>query len=183
MNVEISVQDYIKNFCVYPNFPKEGVDFIDIFPLIRQMGLSKFKGWLNGRIQPNDIILLPESRAFIFASLIDLDKVVFLRKEGKRPGPTVSINAKKEYGENTFVFLPSDFKQIQAKIGRSSIQNLVLVDDVVATGNTAADIAEFFEHYKMDGTQFSLRKVLSFILLKDVYNCDLGLDIDSFITY
>lgn len=190
MNVNISVQDYIEKFCTYPDFPNLGVKFIDIFPLIRQQGLDDFKDFLLSNLS-DEIVVLPEARGFIFASFFDPSRILFLRKEYKRPGDVIRIKADKEYGTNTFVFLNEDISQIKNLNGiETPTVKLVFVDDVLATGKTAKGMIEFFNNFVgPNGEKFQVTKVLSYITLKDVFNPSIISEVDdrvevkSFIEY
>lgn len=190
MNISIPVEEYIRTSCIYPDFPKEGINFIDIFPLLRTNCYKDFILFLNDCIPDDAIVVLPESRAFIFAGLIkNPSRILFLRKEGKRPGGVISIKAAKEYGENIFVFLHSDLEQIFEN--NPGINRIVFVDDILATGQTAKGIAEFFNNYNHfpEGVSIPVTEVISFITLKDVFDKSIFddipyvIDIHSFIKF
>ena len=111
-----------------PDFPKAGVSFKDIFPLLK----TSFKDLVDELAsqvtnpQTIDCIAGIESRGFIFASALayKLDKgFIPIRKKGKLPPPTLTMNIDLEYG--------SDILEIVKGTG-----NLLLVDDVLATGGT-----------------------------------------------
>jgi adenine phosphoribosyltransferase len=111
-------------------FPVEGVTFRDITPLLANG--NAFQSVVDSmciEIAEHfdcELVAGIEARGFIFASAIaSLDGKGFIpiRKVGKLPPPVVSISSKKEYGEDV----------LEVKEGKG---NIVLVDDVLATGGT-----------------------------------------------
>jgi len=119
-----------------PDFPKPGILFRDISPLLRlhfgetidQMaGLYSSAEWKN-----IDLIGGIESRGFILAAglaAVMHKGFVKIRKSGKLPGPVVKRNYGLEYGE--------DALEMQYGTGR-----MLIIDDVLATGGTLAAAAE-----------------------------------------
>ena len=117
-------KDYIKDV---PNFPKEGVIFKDIQPLLSngKAFTSAITEMLNLVDQP-DYFIGVDSRGFIFASAMALktkNGLRLVRKAGKLPPPKVSYHYTLEYGTDTL--------EIQEGTGK-----VVIVDDVYATGGT-----------------------------------------------
>jgi adenine phosphoribosyltransferase len=117
-------KDYIKDV---PNFPKEGVTFKDIQPLLSngEAFTSAITEMLNLVDQP-DYFIGVDSRGFIFASAMALktkNGLRLVRKAGKLPPPKVSYHYTLEYGTDTL--------EIQEGTGK-----VVIVDDVYATGGT-----------------------------------------------
>jgi len=116
-----------------PDFPKPGILFRDITPLlgnpaafreaIRQMAAA-FEG------TPIDVVAAAEARGFIFAAPLALELdvgFVPVRKPGKLPFETHAFHYELEYGSDTL------------EIHRDGImpgQRVLLVDDLLATGGT-----------------------------------------------
>ncbi len=113
-----------------PDFPKPGVMFKDIGPLLKErfsetiLAMSKQVNW-----DAIDYILGIESRGFILGSgLASLQNKGFIpaRKKGKLPPPTFKAEYTLEYGTDTL--------EISALLSPQS--KVLIVDDVLATGGT-----------------------------------------------
>lgn len=116
-----------------PDFPKQGILFKDITPLIGSPeAFAESIRQMAARVPRPDAVVAIESRGFIFgAPLAQLWNVPFVpaRKFGKLPGKTVRQVYSLEYGEDTLE-LHAD------ALAKGS--NVVVVDDLLATGGTAA---------------------------------------------
>ena len=89
-----------------------------------------------------------ESRGFIFASTIGYKlgcNVVMIRKKGKLPGKTISHTYKLEYGE--------DCLEIQKREILKN-KNVILIDDLLATGGTAGAAVELLQKVKANVSVF-----------------------------
>lgn len=125
-----------------PDFPKPGIVFKDITPLlaspeafretIRQMA-EHYRG------QKIDAVVAAEARGFIFAAPLALELnagFVPIRKPGKLPFSTHAFNYELEYGSDTL--------EIHID-GVSPGQNVLMVDDLLATGGTIAACCNLVE--------------------------------------
>lgn len=121
------LQSFIRDV---PNFPKPGVLFKDINPLLNERftetteALSKLVSWAEV-----DYILGIESRGFILGAALAAKQnkgFIPVRKKGKLPPPTFQAEYALEYGTDTLEI--STLGPKQAKI--------LIVDDVLATGGT-----------------------------------------------
>ncbi len=125
-----------------PNFPKEGILFYDITSVLMNPKAMKYcVGKMIDFIKDRriDAIAAIESRGFLFAAPVAYQlglPIVLLRKKGKLPGETYSINFQLEYGEDTLEVHKSDI---------SKGMHVVLVDDLIATGGTIKAAAELVE--------------------------------------
>lgn len=125
-----------------PDFPKPGVTYKDITPLLLdpravQEALRLFLTKLGG--QQVDKVVGIESRGFIFAALLAEHLhagLVPIRKPGKLPYKTLQEDYALEYGSNT-LHLHSD----AIKEG----ERVLIHDDVLATGGTAAAACKLVE--------------------------------------
>lgn len=125
-----------------PDFPKKGIIFRDITPLLKTPYVFKFV--VDNMIeyikeQDVDKVVSIESRGFILGSVIAYKLgcgFVPVRKKGKLPYETVAIEYDLEYGK--------DILEIHKDaIGQN--ENVVIIDDVLATGGTAKAVAELVE--------------------------------------
>lgn len=118
-----------------PDFPKKGILFYDITTLLKNgPAFSKVIDELVRRYQEKkiDLVLGIESRGFIFAAVL-ADRLgagfIPVRKPGKLPAETLQATYDLEYGKDSL------------EIHRDAIQpgqQVLLVDDLLATGGTAA---------------------------------------------
>ncbi len=128
------------------DFPVEGVEFIDITPLIIQKEtvseiINKFEEELIGK--KIDYIVAPEARGFLFGvSVADRLNVgcIPVRKKGKLPPSTVecTFEYEKEYGK--------DYLELPKLVNTTyENKNFYIVDDIYATGNTFKAIIKAIE--------------------------------------
>jgi adenine phosphoribosyltransferase len=118
-----------------PNFPQPGIVFRDITPLLADppaMRLAVMRLVEPFLGEPIDMVAGMEARGFIFGALCARELgagFVPLRKPGKLPHLTESVSYALEYGENALEV------HVDA-LGHG--HNVLLVDDLIATGGTAA---------------------------------------------
>jgi len=116
------------------NFPKDGIDFIDITTVLQDPGALKqcvdeLKA-LTEAVGDFDVIVGPESRGFIFGAPLayTLGKgFIPIRKKGKLPYKTIKVDYQLEYGTDTM-----EMHEDAINPG----QKVVIVDDLLATGGT-----------------------------------------------
>ena len=134
------------NIRTQKDFPKEGIEFIDIMPLIIQKEtfkeiIDKFVEEIRGKNV--DYIIGPEARGLIIgASIASKLEIGFIpvRKAGKLPPTTVEeqFEYEKEYGKDKLE-LP---KLVNEEYKNKSFY---IVDDIYATGNTLKSIEKAVE--------------------------------------
>ncbi len=130
----------------YPNFPKKGIIFKDIWPLLENPDafeyiLSTFQKQYNGK---TDAIAGIESRGFVFgAALANRMKLSFIpiRKKGKLPGETLYIDYEIEYGNASM--------EIQKNILKNK-KRIVIIDDLLATGGTSEAAIKLLENIEIE---------------------------------
>ena len=125
-----------------PDFPKQGILFRDISPLLRDAAaLSLVVEEFTKIIHPNevDVFVGIESRGFPLACALALRYnrgMIMIRKQGKLPGATHKISYNIEYGTATM--------EIQSDAIKKG-QKVYICDDLLATGGTAKAAAKLVE--------------------------------------
>ncbi|MGL5405545.1 MAG: adenine phosphoribosyltransferase [Propionibacteriaceae bacterium] len=124
-----------------PDFPKPGVIFKDITPLLASAeGFDAAISELIARSpQDIDVVVGMEARGFIFAAPVALRLdagFVPVRKPGKLPGKVVSQSYELEYGSETLSMHADAIKPGQ---------RVLIVDDVLATGGTIAATTQLLQ--------------------------------------
>lgn len=128
------------------NFPKEGIEFIDITPLILQKDVLKeitdmFVDELKDKNV--DYLVLPEARGFLFGTAV-ADRlecgVLPVRKKGKLPPMYVetAFEYEKEYGKDVLELPKLVNDSYEGKI-------FYIIDDIYASGNTIIAIKKAIE--------------------------------------
>lgn len=125
--------DLLKSIRTVPNFPKEGIEFFDITTVLQDP--KAYRETIDRLYEqlkdvPCDVIVGMEARGFVFAAPLALKmgkSLSLIRKKGKLPFKTVEESYALEYGTST----------IQMHIDAvKSGDNVVLIDDLLATGGT-----------------------------------------------
>ncbi|MDD3726358.1 MAG: adenine phosphoribosyltransferase [Candidatus Ratteibacteria bacterium] len=142
-----------------PDFPKKGVLFRDITPVLKDP--KAFKKVIDAfqKNTPVDIdkVVAIESRGFIFGAALALNLgigFIPVRKSGKLPGKTIKAKYDLEYGTDTL------------EIHEDAIEKgdgVVLIDDLLATGGTSLAACKLIE--KSGGI---VKKVLFLVELDDL---------------
>jgi adenine phosphoribosyltransferase len=152
-----------------PDFPKPGVVFKDITPLLADH--EGFTGVVEalaaaGRDETGQVVVDKvvgmEARGFILAAPVALalgTGFVPVRKAGKLPGPVHAVSYALEYGEATLEVQQEAF---------SPGERVLLVDDVLATGGTAVASRELVEECGVHVHALAVLLELSFLSGRDV---------------
>jgi adenine phosphoribosyltransferase len=160
-----------------PDFPQPGIIFKDITPLLAEKKIFKAvvekvcSHWVD---RPPDIVTAIEARGFIPGGAVALGLsagFVPIRKPGKLPWKTVSQDYQLEYG--------TDRLQIHEDAVRPG-QTVLIVDDVLATGGTAAAATELIR--KLGGIVLGVHVLIELSLLKGRERLD-GLEVVSELVY
>ena len=128
------------------NFPTEGIEFIDITPLILQKDvLDEITGMFVEELKDKsiDYLVLPEARGFLFGTAVaDRLKcgVIPVRKKGKLPP---------DYVETTFEYEKEDGKDVfelpKLVVESYDGKDFYIIDDIYATGNTIKALKKAIE--------------------------------------
>ena len=136
--------DLTKYIARIDNFPSEGIVFRDVTPLMQdakayRATTDQFVAWAKGLNVDIDVVVGPEARGFLFGCPVAYQLeagFVPVRKPGKLPRETVSAKYDLEYGSNE-VHMHKD----AIKPG----QNVIIVDDLLATGGTVEAAVKLIE--------------------------------------
>jgi len=142
-----------------PDYPRPGVTFKDITPLVGSpSGLaSAVEGLVRAAPREVDVVVGMEARGFIFAAPVALALGVGFvpaRKPGKLPRPSVSVTYELEYGSETLA-VHADAVSPGARV--------LVVDDVLATGGTVAAAAELVRRLGGEVVQVAVVVELNFL--------------------
>ena len=152
----MDLKDYIRSI---QDYPKKGILFRDITTLIKNE--KAFKECIDQIIEKTkkfkvDKIAAIESRGFVFASAVSylINKpFILLRKKNKLPAEVHSVDFELEYGTATI------------EVHKDSINendNVLIIDDLIATGGTAKAAAKLIE--------ISKGKIAAFIFVINLFD-------------
>ncbi|MBD5136704.1 MAG: adenine phosphoribosyltransferase [Lachnospiraceae bacterium] len=133
------IEDYVRSI---KDFPMEGIIFRDVTTVLQDAeGLHLAIDLIQDKIKDLDfdVVIGPESRGFIFGVPVayNLNKsFVPVRKKGKLPCETVSMEYELEYGTAVI-----EIHKDAIKPG----QKVVIIDDLIATGGTIEAIVKMVE--------------------------------------
>ena len=154
----MNLKDFIRSI---PDYPKKGILFRDITTLIKdEKAFAETIDQIVERSKKYNFtkVAAIESRGFVFASAVSyiLNKpFIMLRKKNKLPADVHSVDFELEYGTATI------------EVHKDSVDkndNVLIIDDLIATGGTAEAAAKLIE--------MSSGKVAAFIFVINLF--DLG---------
>lgn len=128
-----------------PDFPKKGIIFKDITTLLNDP--KRFKQAVDAMAslykgKGIDNVVCIEARGFIFGSVLAYKLgagLVIVRKKGKLPSKTYEVSYDLEYGQDTLAIHQDSLKKNS---------NVLIVDDVLATGGTIAAVCRLLKKCK-----------------------------------
>ncbi len=160
-----------------PDFPKPGILFYDITTLLKDPAAYResidlmLAPWRDDKI---DLVVGMESRGFIFSApmayLLNAG-LVPVRKLGKLPAETITVEYALEYGSNTL------------EIHRDAIQpgqRVLVVDDLLATGGTVRGTIDLVERLQGEVVGLGFLVELEFLKGRDRLQ---GLRVESVVRY
>ena len=160
-----------------PDFPKPGILFYDITTLLKDA--RAYRAAIDAMLAPYagtaiDIVVGMESRGFIFSAPMAYQLgagLVPVRKLGKLPAETISVEYALEYGSNTL------------EVHRDAIQpgqKVLIVDDLLATGGTVNGTVELVQRLKGEIVGLAFLVELGFLKGRDRLT---GQTVSAVITY
>jgi len=169
----MNIKEFIREI---PDFPKEGILFKDITPILQNPKTYKYV--INKMVDyysnyDIDYVAAIEARGFLFGPQIamKLDRgFIPIRKPGKLPAEVISAEYDLEYGTNTI------------EIHKDAIKpgdKVLLIDDLLATGGTTKAAIELIE--KLNGKIISVGFLLELTALKGRNELE-GYDVYSLIS-
>ena len=152
----MNLKDYISSI---PDYPKKGILFRDITTLIKNE--KAFAETINQIVERSkkfnfDKVAAIESRGFVFASAVSFvlkKPFIMLRKKNKLPADVHSVDFELEYGTATIEVHKDSFFENE---------NVLIIDDLIATGGTAEAAAKLVE--------ISKAKVAAFIFVINLFD-------------
>jgi len=170
----MNLKDKIRNI---PDFPKKGIIFFDITTLIKDGGALKYsvdamaEQYKGKKI---DAIMGAESRGFIFGAAMAYKLGVGfipVRKPGKLPYKTCQVSYDLEYGSSSLEMHVDAINEGD---------NILVVDDLIATGGTAKAMAQIIEQMRGKVVGFSFLVELSFLNPRKILE---GYDVHALVEY
>ena len=168
------LEEYIRSI---PDFPEPGIIFRDVTSVLQDAdGLRLAIDTMQDLVKDleYDVVAGAESRGFIFGTPIAYNNhkpFVLIRKKGKLPSETVSVDYDLEYGKATI-----EMHKDSIKPG----QKVLVVDDLIATGGTTEAMIQLIESLGV--------KVVGVVVLMELAGLKgrdrlAGYRLDSAITY
>jgi adenine phosphoribosyltransferase len=173
----VSADDLRAKIREVPDFPKPGILFYDITTLLKDR--EAFRESIDLLTQPYvdqkiDVVVGMESRGFIFSAPMAYQLgagFVPVRKLGKLPAETASVEYALEYGTNTL------------EIHRDAItagQRVLIVDDLLATGGTVSGTIDLVRRLGGEVVALAFLVELKFLKGRDRLR---GYDVHSIVQY
>ena len=153
----------------YPDFPKAGIDFIDVLPFLHDKeafrdAVRQIDAWCTA-----PTVVTVEARGFLFAAPLlsvseRVQSIVPFRKKGKLPyaeGDLVRVAIEKEYGSDELFYRRSDFEGAPD----GEYIDVTILDDLLATGGTVCGIVDSLQRQTIGGRRI---RVKEFVVLVEL---------------
>lgn len=168
--------DVIKH---YPDFPKPGIDFIDVLPFLQDKeAFNQIIADMDAHIHTLNIATV-EARGFLFAAPLlsvskNVEKLLLIRKKGKLPfteGDLRKVEIEKEYGHDEVYYRGCDLQSCKPE---GDTIYLTFFDDILATGGTAVGICNALnrEQVVIDGKRYNVKvkEMIFLVEFPDLYD-------------
>ena len=154
----------------YPDFPKPGIDFIDVLPFLQDKQAFSEAVREIDRLSTAPNIATVEARGFLFAAPLlsvssHVQTLVPFRKKGKLPhaeGDLVRVCIEKEYGSDELFYRRSDFAACQPS---GNVIEVTLFDDLLATGGTVDGIVKALANERINGRRIRIKEFIFLVEL------------------
>ncbi len=158
----------------YADFPKPGINFIDVLPLLADSEIFGALTRETARHITTPNVAVPEARGFLFgAPLLLVDggprNLIAFRKNAKLPAAAndlIKVSIVKEYGDDSLYFRRSD---LENAVPTGGVIEISIFDDILATGGTSEGMAETLNAQKVPTPQGELSvRVREFVFLAEI---------------
>ena len=154
----------------YPDFPKAGIDFIDVLPFLHDREAFRAAVREIDRLTTSANVATVEARGFLFGAPLlsvsdHVQTIVPFRKKGKLPhaeGDLVRVEIEKEYGSDELFYRRSDFA---ACVPSGDTIEITILDDLLATGGTVDGIVRSLEQQVIDGRRIRVKEFVFLVEL------------------
>lgn len=161
-------EDVIKH---YPDFPKPGIDFIDVLPFLHNKeAFSKAINTIDSLSTAPNMVTV-EARGFIFTAPLltqsnHVQTIVAFRKKGKLPhaeDDLVRVEIVKEYGSDELFYRISDFAACVPT--DDEFIDVTILDDLLATGGTVKGIVDSLANQRIGGRRIRIKEFIFLVEL------------------
>lgn len=154
----------------YPDFPKPGIDFIDVLPFLQDKEAFRQAISEIDRFSTAPNVATVEARGFLFAAPLlsvsdHVKTIVPFRKKGKLPhaeGDLVRVEIMKEYGSDELFYRLSDFAACEPN---GDYIDVTLFDDLLATGGTVKGIVDSLQQQTIEGRRIRIKEFIFLVEL------------------
>jgi len=154
----------------YPDFPKPGIDFIDVLPFLQDKEAFAAAVAEIDRLSTAPNVATVEARGFLFAAPLlsvsdHVKTIVPFRKKGKLPhaeGDLVRVEIMKEYGSDELFYRLSDFAACRVN---GDYIDVTLFDDLLATGGTVKGIVDSLQQQTIEGRRIRIKEFIFLVEL------------------
>ena len=163
-NNVVTLEEAKKLIKFYPDWPKEGVNFVDLLPLLSD---AKIFSVIVEELGKH--VTTPNIAAPLLVTDSKTHTLITFRKNGKLPakeGDLQKVAIVKEYGEDSLYFRKSD---LENSLVTDGVVEVTILDDILATGGTSIEMAKHLEALTVtkDGVEYPV-KVKEFVFLADL---------------
>ena len=162
----------------YSDFPKPGIDFIDVLPFLHdKQAFSEAIREIDRLITAPNLATV-EARGFLFGAPLlsvsdHVQTLIPFRKKGKLPhaeGDLVRVEIEKEYGSDELFYRLSDFAACEPTtfrpLGREHRAiEITLFDDLLATGGTVKGIVDSLQKQLVNDCEIRIREFIFLVEL------------------